>query len=83
MVIRVDNNFRSTEQLVRATFLPSYKKIVLIVALIKTAFLPSYKNLFHIMVESGTSLENYKTLEISIRVIIEKARMLKYFPEGV
>ena len=35
------------------------------------------------MVESGTSLENYKTLEISIRVIIEKTRMLKFVPEGV
>ena len=35
------------------------------------------------MVESGTSLENYKTLEISIGVIIEKARMLKFAPEGV
>ena len=33
------------------------------------------------MFESETSLENYKTLEISVGIIIENPEMLKFVPD--
>ena len=74
-------NIISIFYLVRTGFFSNSKNIILIFRLIRTTF--SYLFCFSIykMVDSESSTDNYKTLKISIGIVIKYQEMLRFVPD--